>query len=319
MSSKSQLTRLGLPLLAPGQSLKHITINEALSILDTVTQLSVISQQSGPPAFPEVGDSFIVANDAIGDWVGREGEIATWQSEGWDFLVPVRGMRAYDIKSNRLLVFLTTWEDVASRLTHLGVNAKSDELNRLVVAAAAILLSHDGSDLLLKLNKSETSDSASLIFQTDHSGRVEIGTTGDDDLHIRTSSDGVDFQDALTVSGETGCVNAAHGLERAGHKVFDEDYSPGALVLRGAIPAESDLNTYRETGLYHQSSNSLAASGQNYPVAKAGLLQVVEHGKMTYQTYQVFSAGAGDASRVFVRGRFDLVWGEWRRQISEAV
>ena len=46
-------TRLGLPLLAPAQSQKHVTVNEGLARLDALVHLSVASfDTTAPPASP---------------------------------------------------------------------------------------------------------------------------------------------------------------------------------------------------------------------------------------------------------------------------
>ena len=43
------LSNLNLPLLAPSQAQKHVTHNEALRILDTLTQLVVLSDTLDTP------------------------------------------------------------------------------------------------------------------------------------------------------------------------------------------------------------------------------------------------------------------------------
>lgn len=74
-----------------------------------------------------------------------------------------------------------------------------------------------------------------------------------------------------------------------------------------AIPAAADLNDYIAPDDYHQSMNASAASGSNYPVALAGLLEVRTGATMVYQRYTTYST-----SRVFVRGRYGSTWAAWR-------
>lgn len=68
---------LSLPYIQPAQAQKHVTHNEALRILDAVTQLSVISTTlTIPPAQTAEGDRYIVADAATGVWAGQETHVA---------------------------------------------------------------------------------------------------------------------------------------------------------------------------------------------------------------------------------------------------
>ena len=58
---------LSLPYLAPAQAQKHVTHNEALTLLDAVVQLAVASRsQSEPPVDPAPGARYIVPAGATG-------------------------------------------------------------------------------------------------------------------------------------------------------------------------------------------------------------------------------------------------------------
>jgi len=54
----------------------------------------------------------------------------------------------------------------------------------------------------LSLNKVEIDETASIIFQSDFSGRAAIGLTGSDALHMRVSENGTDFTDAMIMEGD---------------------------------------------------------------------------------------------------------------------
>ena len=60
---------MSLPLLAPAQAQKHVTVNEALRLLDGMVQLSVLDDtRTAPPASPADGDRHLVASGATGLW-----------------------------------------------------------------------------------------------------------------------------------------------------------------------------------------------------------------------------------------------------------
>lgn len=92
MSSTNQL---GLPLLQPAQAQKHVTVNEAMTRLDGLVQLVLISKSvSLPPAVVVDGASYGVPVGAVNEWAGQDGRIAIGTNSGWEFVDPKRGWRA---------------------------------------------------------------------------------------------------------------------------------------------------------------------------------------------------------------------------------
>ncbi|MFT3973800.1 MAG: DUF2793 domain-containing protein [Amaricoccus sp.] len=90
--------QLSLPLVMPAQAQKHVTVNQALAILDTVTQLRVNgSNTSTPPDGATGGDAYIVPAGATGAWVDQADSVAVWSNGGWTFLEPRHGWRAWDV------------------------------------------------------------------------------------------------------------------------------------------------------------------------------------------------------------------------------
>ena len=90
MSSTS--SRLSLPYIQPSQAQKHVTHNEAVSLLDVLVQLSVKSRTlAAPPASPTATARYIVPAGASGVWTGQTGRIAAWQEGGWTFQAPLAG------------------------------------------------------------------------------------------------------------------------------------------------------------------------------------------------------------------------------------
>jgi hypothetical protein len=93
----ARTAQLDLPLVVPAQSQKHVTINEALARLDATVQLRVISAEIAvPPDEVADGSSYLVPDDAAGEWNGKAGQIAVWCNGGWIFLQPRAGWRAWD-------------------------------------------------------------------------------------------------------------------------------------------------------------------------------------------------------------------------------
>jgi hypothetical protein len=90
----SELTsRHLLPMLAAGQAQKEITHNEALTRIDGLLHGMIMSRSlSAPPATPVVGEFWLVAGSASGDWVGQSGKLALWTDGGWRFTPPTEGM-----------------------------------------------------------------------------------------------------------------------------------------------------------------------------------------------------------------------------------
>jgi len=71
--------KLRIPYIAAAQAQKHVTHNEAMTLLDTLVQLSVLDKDlSTPPAEPEEGDTYIVASGGAGAWIGWDNRIARY-------------------------------------------------------------------------------------------------------------------------------------------------------------------------------------------------------------------------------------------------
>ena len=206
---------LGLPFIQPSQAQKHVTHNEALRILDAVTQLTVESADlATPPSDPAEGARYIVASPGQAEWAGQDHSIALFSDGTWRFFAAQTGWRA-DIAptGNALRYDGAVWQSIGvpETLPQLGLNTSADTTNRFTVASDATLLSHDGAGHQLKINKDTAGDTASLLFQTGWSGRAEMGTTGSDDFAIKVSGDGTTFQEALVAQANTGGVQIPSG------------------------------------------------------------------------------------------------------------
>jgi hypothetical protein len=197
---------LNLPLLAAGQAQKHITHNEAIAALDALVFLSVASAGANiPPASAAHGERHLVGPAPTGAWEGQAGRIAVQDAGTWDFHAPQAGWLAWRSDTQTLTVFNGTgWHPLASTapLAMLGVNATADATNRLAVASDAALFTHDGAGHQIKINKAATAQTASLLYQTNWSGRAELGLPGTDGFQIKVSPDGSAWTTALHVAGD---------------------------------------------------------------------------------------------------------------------
>ncbi len=199
--------RLSLPQIISGQALKHITHNEALMRLDALVQASVESSAIAvPPTAPLEGEAWIVPPTATGAWAGHSEEIAAFQAGAWSFYDPAPGWQVFDKATGTLCIFSGTgWIAVAATgagLPQLGINADADTTNRLSISADATLLSHDGAGHQLKINKAGSTDAASVLFQSNWSGRAEMGLLADNAWRLKISSDGSAWTNALVIAGD---------------------------------------------------------------------------------------------------------------------
>lgn len=243
---------LSLPYLQASQAQKHVTHNEALRVLDTVVQLSVIAADlTDPPTTPNDGDRYLVASGAISDWAGKDGDLAVWDDTAWAFLTPNEGWLAWIEDIDQLHVFDgSAWTqaggaDLFQNLDHVGINTTADATNRLAVAAPNTLLTHEGAGHQVKVNKSTDTDTASLLFQTGWSGRAEMGTVGSDDFQIKVSSDGSSFNTALQADAASGEVSFPSGVTG----LTPVEFGAGPLVTTTYIASQRPGLVTNATGL----------------------------------------------------------------------
>lgn len=215
---------LALPYILAAQAQKHVTHNEAIRALDCLVQLSVASRSlTAPPATPDEGSRYIVASDATEDWAGQETKIAAYQDGAWAFYTPKDGWLAWVASENVLVVYegsgwatlpsagggggvtdhgmLTGLADDDHLQYHtdargdarympidpatLGVNATADATNRFALKSPASLFDNEGNGHQIKVNKNAATDTASVLYQTNYSGRAEITALLPDPRRLR--------------------------------------------------------------------------------------------------------------------------------------
>src|SRR5712691_7743929 len=196
---------LVLPLIEAAQAQKHVTHNEALGVLDALVQLSVISRAlTAPPSTPAEGDRYIVKATGTGAFAGKNNQIAHFSGGGWLFHPPHTGWLAYVADETLLVAWNgSAWVSVVTsgltalqNLALLGVGTTADstnpfsaKLNNALWVAKTVAEGGDGT-LRYKLSKESATKTLSFLFQTNFSGRAELGLTGDDDFHCKVSSAG---------------------------------------------------------------------------------------------------------------------------------
>lgn len=313
---------LSLPLIMPSQAQKHVTHNEALRLLDVAVQLVVLNRnRTTAPAAPSVGDRHIVAAGATGDWAGQSGRIAVYAETGWQFFEALPGWVAYDLAAESAVVFNGTgwglFGTAPTEVNLLGINTTANATNRLSVAAAATLLSHAGADHQLKVNKSAPADTASLVFQTNFSGRAELGLAGSNDLSLKVSANGNTWTTALTTDAASGRVTLPVGADIAGTvggaavQSGPTDAGAGRLMKvgafglgAGAIVEDANWDTLAAAGFYRSTVTTTVGA----PSAAADWFVLHLPGDAA-TAVQIALRTAGDELRV--RRKAGGIWSGW--------
>lgn len=268
---------LALPYLMPAQAQKHVTHNEAIRMLDAVVQIGVASRaNTDPPATPAPGERHIVAAGAGGAWLGRDDTIAAYQDGVWMFYPPRPGWIVWVADETLALTFdggawikLLDAVETVNPAPLIGVNATADATNRLAVASAATLFNHAGAGHQMKINKSASGETASVVFQDNWSGRAEMGLAGDDDFRFKVSGDGGVWHEALVIAAASGRVvlpatppALVNMLEDSGRLS-----TPSAAIAVPAFAAPAYLTavtaTFSAHGKFIDDNSNFGGSGAN--------------------------------------------------------
>jgi len=131
----SDTPNLVLPYIAAGQAQKHVTHNEALSLIDGLLQLSVVSRGLNiPPGTVVDGNRFLIGSSPATEWLNHAGQIALRMEGAWRFLIPRKGWQMWVEAENLLLIYDgTNWNSqnqptVLQNISLLGVNAAANRV-----------------------------------------------------------------------------------------------------------------------------------------------------------------------------------------------
>lgn len=186
--------RLDLPLISESQAGKYITHNQAMHLLDAWK--AVISRtNSGPPASPTEGDSYIV-DSATGAWSGfTVGDLAVYYlnsagSAAWVNASPSTGITPYVEDESAYVMWVGgEWTLVASATTDVEVSSSrsiaATDANKILLVTAAATVTFE-PDATLDLPKG-----TSITVRRDTSSAVTIA-----------AGTGVTFKGAVTLSAE---------------------------------------------------------------------------------------------------------------------
>ncbi len=180
--------RLSLPVIEAAQAQKHVTHNEALVLIDALTQLTVESRSlTAPPGSPAEGACYIPAAGATGGWSGWDGEIAV-NSGGWFVIAPIPGLKAWVRDERATLTYEDgVWRDGVALTANGGrvtLRAKEEELT---LAGAYV----------------ETADAAFIPNRSIVLGvasRTTLAVTGATSYAVGTASNATQFGDLLGIA-----------------------------------------------------------------------------------------------------------------------
>lgn len=250
---------LALPFILSSQAQKHVTHNEALLALDAIVQLSIVSKdESQGPDNAADGARYIVPENPSGNFANQSGKIAAYQDGAYQFYQPKIGWLAYISHDDNYQYYDgSEWQDLSMstdnpEFVSIGINASADLTNRLSLSSDASLFNNNGHGHQIKINKSQLSDTASLLFQTGFSGRAEFGLAGDDQFRIKTSSDGTNFNTALVADAATGHIGIGEitpsaALTVSGHMSV-EDPSSGSSLSTDVSASQTDITSTANNG-----------------------------------------------------------------------
>ncbi|HEX8167772.1 MAG TPA: DUF2793 domain-containing protein [Beijerinckiaceae bacterium] len=294
---------LSLPLIAAAQAQKHVTHNEALLAVDALLHCAVKDKDlAAPPVSPAEGDRYIVAASPTGAWAGKAGQVAARQDGVWRFYAPQAGWIAFVVDEMQLYHFDgIAWAPGILAITNLqnlallGVGAMADTGNPLstrlnnVLHAAKTIAEGGTGDVRVKLSKEAAAKTASHLFQTNFSSRAELGLTGDDNFHIKTSADGSGWVDALVLAAATG--NASLG---------------GALTIAGAL-AGATTGTF--SGLLSLSGGASVLGGNSLNLYEASNANGWRFRNVSSTLKLTYLPTSGDALALDPAGRIGLQGG----------
>lgn len=310
--SDNSTARLQLPYLAAAQAQKHVTLNEALGLLDGLVQTAVESRTlTAEPVAPADGALYLLPPGRSGpEWsLHPEASLLRFDAGAWTRLAAPDGLIAYVRDETRLILRQGgAWNELGAtlgavqNLERLGLGAAADAVNPFTARLNKLLFSARGTGeggdggLRLTLNKQTTANVLSLLFQTGYSGRAELGLIGDDALSLKTSADGTSFVQALTVL-TSGAVGLGERAPASRLTVGANPPSPGALAAvstAGGVSLALSDNVNGSLYVRHTAGGSIIGTdpGGTLHLASAG------HDLANLRVSVDAAAGVGESAMV---------------------
>lgn len=313
--SMDQTPNLNLPYILAAQAQKHVTHNEAIRMLDALTQIGVASRvASAPPATPPDGVRYILPAAPTGVWAGPAGRVAAFQDGAWAYFTPHEGWIAWVADEAAAVVYAGgSWVALtgasASTFATLGINATADTTNRLTVSAPATLLNHAGAGHQVKVNKAAAAATASLLYQTAFSGRAEMGLTGDDNFHVKVSPDGATWREAMVITGATG-----RAVFPAGGVVTSTAASVTINVPAQAASIQAALDALNSTRFEGSAQGIIAVAPGAYALAAPLVCRHPQPGRIVLRAANAATlpveadfTGTKTADEAMVRGKYTVI------------
>ena len=231
--------RFAFPYIMPAQAQKHVPHNQALHDLDILIHASAIDDtRSTPPTDAVEGDCHIIGADAVGDWAGRDGEIALMQDGVWRFIRPQTGLLVWVQATQTLKVYHAgDWQPVIGN-TSSGTGTGADGLSAYELAVSQGY-SGNLSDWLASLVGPTGAPGPAGPAGADGSDGTNglDGTNGADGRNGLDGSDGASAYDIWISQGNTGSETDFLNSLSASTSNMSKFALKAAADLNEALPA----------------------------------------------------------------------------------
>jgi hypothetical protein len=215
----------------------HVPVRgvQAAAVLEW--QAAVLDKDlTAPPGSPGVGDRYIVASVATGDWATHEDDIAEWNGVAWIFDTPAAGWAVYVTDEKEVYFFDgTAWNQESfgpHAVTHKG--GGTDEID----AATSTL-----AGLMSAVDKAKFDGLFTIIRTVDNVHDILEAATGGETFYLEDGTHAI--TDVITISSRKGISifgSRAAIIERTGAaEIFKvegcEDFTAEGFTTRAVLSA----------------------------------------------------------------------------------